>query len=479
MMKRAMMSLWAAGALGAASTLALIPAGCAADAPSPSQPDADLAVDILKEIVALRTAKGYGQTPAMAEALAARLKSAGFSDDDIDMPSMEIDGEQVSALVVRYKGDGDEAPIALLAHMDVVDANPDTWGTEPFTPTVKDGYLYGRGAVDNKAGIGALITTFMRLKREGWTPDRDLVIAFSADEETGMQTTRMLTQHEWVRDAEFALNSDAGTGSVAPDGSDPTFSIQSAEKTYATYFVTARNTGGHSSAPRPDNALFDIAGAIKAIEALRFPVEFNDITRSMTRNLAETQEPAVRDALLTLLETPDDAEARLVVEQSDARAHFLSTTCAPTMLSAGSAENALPQRAMLTVNCRIMPGTSPAAVQEVLERTIDNDAIDIELNGEPVESPVSPVREDLFASIEAAVKIHHPDAKIQPTMSSGGTDGREFRRAGIPTYGAGSITLIRPTDFRAHGIDERAPLETYKNQLVFWETLFKDIAGDA
>lgn len=460
--------------------LFLLTGACeAGPAPIASESDRAEARAILEEIIAIRTAKGQGETPRMAQALAVRLKAAGFDESDIDIPTLDIDGETAAGLVVRYRGDGSstEKPIALIAHMDVVDATPETWSTDPFTPTEKDGYLYGRGAVDNKAGAALLVATFARLKREGFTPTRDLVIAFSGDEETGMRTTRMLTKHDWVKDAEFVLNSDAGTGSIARDGSNPSFSIQSAEKTFATFYLTASNRGGHSSAPRPDNAIFDLADAIKAVQAHRFPVSFNEITRGMAENLAAAQGGEFGDAIRTLMDDPTDEAARDVVESSPVGAHFLYTTCVPTMLRAGEAANALPQRATATVNCRILPGTTVADVRAVLAQAIGNPDIEITLEGKPLESPISPVRPELFASIRKAVDAIYPGAPVEPSMSSGGTDGREFRSAGIPTYGAGAIALVNPDDLRAHGIDERLPLETFYRQIVFWDVLLKDLAG--
>lgn len=443
------------------------------------QDDRQSARDLLEDILKLRTAKGYGQTKAQAELLADRLRAAGFTDDQIDIPTMTIDGEEVASFLVRYPGKtGSElAPIALIAHMDVVDASTENWATDPYEPVEKDGYLYARGAVDNKAGIALLVSTFIRLKEEGYQPDRDLVIAFSGDEETGMQTTRKLTQHPWVKGAEYALNSDAGVGSVDSEGLNPSYSIQSAEKTYATFHLTARNEGGHSSAPRADNALFDIADVIDAVRSLSFPIGFNDITRQMARDLATNEGAEFAAAIETLLDDPDDKAARETIEDHEAGTHFLYTTCVPTMLSAGTAENALPQKAELTVNCRILPGTPVQSVQNALSDAVSNPDISIDLVGEPLESPVSPINEKLFASIRSAVHVIYPGAPVKPSMSSGGTDGKEFRAAGIPTYGAGAITLVRPDDYRAHGIDERLPLESYYDQLTFWDVLLKDLAG--
>ena len=460
--------------------LSLATPGNASPAADVDQADRQAARELLEDILKIRTAKGYGQTRAQAELLADRLRAAGFTEDQIDIPTMTIEGEEVASLVVRYPGEegSTEAPIALIAHMDVVDASTETWASDPYQPIEKDGYLYARGSVDNKAGVALLTSTFIRLKEDGYTPDRDLIIAFSADEETGMQTTRMLTQHPWVKEAEFALNSDAGVGSVDSEGLNPSYSIQSAEKTYATFHVTATNEGGHSSAPSADNALFDIADAIEGIRSLSFPVGFNDITRQMAEDLADAEGGDFASAMRTLLENPQDEDARAIVEANDAGTHFLYTTCVPTMLSAGSAENALPQKAELTVNCRILPGTSVQSVQDALTEAVDNPEISVELVGEPLESPVSPINEELFASIRGAVHAIYPDAPVKPSMSSGGTDGKEYRAAGIPTYGAGAITLVRPEDFRAHGIDERLPLDSYYEQLTFWDVLLKDLAGE-
>jgi acetylornithine deacetylase/succinyl-diaminopimelate desuccinylase-like protein len=451
------------------------PAG--ASAPS-TEADRALARSVVEELVSYRTARGHGQVPKMAATIAARLKSAGFADADIQMVPVSADGEETVGLVVRFRGTGRSGrkPVALLGHMDVVDAAPEAWSSDPFKPVEKDGYLYGRGAVDNKAGVALLITTFMRLKASGWTPERDLLLALSGDEETGMRTTRALTQHPWVRQAEFALNSDAGVGEVDKDGANPSFSIQSAEKTFATFEITASNPGGHSSAPRPDNAIYDAARVIQAIQSLKFPVTFNEISRVMVTELAARKPGAYGDALRTLMTDPNNAAARAVAER-EVESNLLWTTCVPTMLRGGTAPNALPPSTTVTVNCRIFPGTTVAAVQQQIERAVAGPAIRVTLAQEGIASPVSPIRPDLFESIRRAVRVGYPDAPVQPSMSSGGTDGREFRAAGIPTYGAGSLALVRIEDARAHGADERLPLAAFYKELAFWDTLLRDIAG--
>jgi carboxypeptidase PM20D1 len=442
--------------------------------------DADRALgrEVVRELVSFRTAKGQGQVPAMIAKMSERLKAAGFADEDIQTVPVEIDGEKTAGLVVRYRArPGNTAkPIAFLGHMDVVDAVPESWSTLPFEPTEKDGYLYGRGSVDNKAGVSLLLTTFLRLKKAGWVPERDLLLAFSGDEETGMQTTRALTRHPWVSTAEYALNSDAGVGYMEADGSNPEFSIQSAEKTFATFQITASNKGGHSSAPRQDNAIFDAAEAIQAVRGIKFPVEFNEISRVMVADLAARNPGEYGNAVKALMANPKDEAARTVAERNPESA-ILWTTCVPTMLRAGNAPNALPQNATVTVNCRIFPGTSVEQVQQTIERAIGKPDVKVALDGEGVASPVSPVREDVFGAIRRAVHVNYPGAQVKPSMSSGGTDGREFRSAGIPTYGAGSLALVRGVDARAHGADERLLLASYDKELAFWDTLIRDVGG--
>lgn len=469
----------AIGALAAALMTASFAGPTAAQSVTVGQADRDLARTIVAEFVGFRTSKGRGQVPLMIDAITARLRAAGFAEGDIQTVPLEIDGEKTAGLVVRYRGSGesDRKPIALLAHMDVVDAVPEAWSTDPFKPVEKDGYLYGRGSIDNKAGAALLVTTFIRLKRSGWTPDRDILLAFSGDEETGMKTTRTLAKHPWLSTAEYALNSDAGIGRMDKDGANATFSIQSAEKMTATFNLIAKNPGGHSSAPRADNALYDAAAAILAVRAMTFPVEFNEISRVMVADLAARNPGPYGDALKRLMTDPQDEAARRVAA-GRVESNLLWTTCVPTMMSAGNAPNALPSNATVTVNCRVFPGTTASAVQARLEAAIANPAIKVELQGEAVPSPVSPMREDLFASIRRAVHANYPGAPVKPSMSSGGTDGREFRSAGIPTYGAGSLALGPLDDNRAHGANERLPLASFDKELLFWETLLTDLAGN-
>jgi acetylornithine deacetylase/succinyl-diaminopimelate desuccinylase-like protein len=435
---------------------------------------------LLERIVAIPTAKGRAGVPRLVDVLAARLAAAGFADQDIIRVPITIDGEQTMGLIVRYAGRAPaRRPVALLAHMDVVDAIAANWATDPYRPVEKDGYLYGRGTQDNKFGVAVLVASFARLKQSGWTPDRDLLLAFSGDEETGMLSTRQVIANPLVARAKYALNADAGGGSVTAAGVPIDFGMQAAEKTNATFEITALNKGGHSSVPRDDNAIYDLADALARLRTLRFPVQFNPITRAMTAKAAGEADGPLAAALRTLLTDPTDASAIAIARQYPSTSNILWTTCVATMLRAGNAPNALPQNAVATVNCRILPGTPVADIQAAIERTVANPALRVALVGEAVESPVSQVRPDVTAMLQRALAVSWPGATLSPNMSSGGTEGREYRRAGIPTYGAGSLGMVMPQDARAHGTDERIPLASFYKELDYWDALIRQIGGKA
>lgn len=441
------------------------------------QQDQADALNLLEELVAIPTFKGSGNMPKLIDIIEGRLVDAGFPKDAIRRVPVKDGDETLMGLIVRYEGRDPKAkPVALLAHMDVVGAVPDNWQTDPYEPVIKDGYLYGRGTQDNKFGAAVLVSTFARLKREGWNPQRDLLLAFSGDEETGMMTTRAIIADPLVSRSEFALNSDAGGGEITADGKPIAFGMQAAEKTYATFIISAKNSGGHSSVPREDNAIYDLAHALTGIQALHFPVEFNDITRAMVEKSSQTESGEIADALRVLLTDPTNEKAQSIARKYPTVSNVLWTTCVATMLDAGNAENALPQNANATVNCRIMPGTSVESVRLKLEQAVNNSDISVKLGDEvPVESPVSPLRDDVFKPLQQALNVTYEGAKLEPVMSSGGTEGREYRSAGIPTYGAGSLGRVMPEDARAHGIDERIRLDSYYKELDYWDHLLRDI----
>lgn len=385
-----------------------------------------------------------------------------------------------AALVARYRGalGSGKKPILLLGHMDVVEANAEDWERPPFTLTKDDKYFYARGADDNKFGIAQLTSTFIRLKKEGFLPNRDLIIAFSGDEESGMTTTRMLAyERPDLATAEFALNSDAGGGYLDKRGGAVTYNIQAAEKTYATWEMTVHNPGGHSSRPRPDNAIYDLADAIKKIQAHRFPVRWSQMTRDYFRVTGEKLGGELGDTMIRFADDPTDKSAtdRLALESS--YVGTTRTTCVVTMLSAGHAENALPQSATATVNCRIFPGVAVAEIEQTLKDVVGNAAIEFVQIWEATESPISELREDVAAAVSSAVHSRYPDVPIVPYMESGGTDGMHFRRAGIPTWAVSGV-FMDPDEMYAHGLNERVPIDAFYGALDHWSIILRELAGD-
>ncbi len=440
-------------------------------------PEQAKAREIYATVIGIRTAKGQAKVPELAAYLAGELKSAGFAGADIEIMPL---GE-TAALAVRYRGDGSSGkkPILFMAHMDVVDAKREDWEHDPFTLREENGYFIGRGTADNKYGVTNLTQTFMRLKQEGFTPTRDLVLVFTGDEETDMATTRMLAydRKDWT-DAEFALNSDGGGGAYLEDGTVLPYLMQAAEKTYATFTITARNPGGHSSRPRPDNAIYDLAKALLNIEGYTFPVMSNDITRASARADGELMNDDLGKALVAFAGNPDNKKAIKTIRASRDYSNILSTTCVATMLDAGHAENALPQSAIATVNCRIFPGVEIDDVRATLAQVIGNDALEVaQADDRYVASPVSDMREDVTAALKAAISARFPDAEIVPAMSSGGTDGMHYRRAGVPTYGVSARFGKQGETSNAHGLNEHIPVNTFYDGLDHWMIMIKALAG--
>ncbi|EMD82242.1 M20/M25/M40 family metallo-hydrolase [Pacificimonas flava] len=439
-----------------------------------TDPRSEAALSLYRDLIAFRTAEGQGQVPAMAARLTEELKAAGFIDADITVQPM---GE-TAYLLVRYAGTGEKAPIAFLGHMDVVDALPEDWERDPFTLTEDGDYFYGRGTIDNKLGIAMLTRAFAELKQAGFSPDRDLYLAFSGDEETGMQTTKALVEALSGEQPAFALNSDAGGGVLNDgDGSPLAYMVQVAEKTFATFDVTVRNEGGHSSRPRPDNAIYELADILKKVEAYQFPVQSNAVTREFFAATGESMGGEAGAMLTRFAENPDDPEAAAAIAADPSMVGFTRTTCVATMLDAGHAENALPQRATATVNCRIFPGTEVSAVQTTLAEVGDNPDAQWVLRGDPTTSPVSDPRDDVNAAVAQAVHARYPDLPLIPYMESGGTDGMHFRVAGIPTY-AVSSRFMRRNQMFAHGLDERMRVDSFFAGLEHWPTIIRALASE-
>ena len=433
-------------------------------------------LEIYERIIEVETAKNLGNVPEVANYLADELIAAGFPQEDVEV----LPVDNTAALIARYRGNGSSGkpPILLLGHMDVVEARPEDWERPPFELTRDDTYFFARGTIDNKFGVTHLTSTFIRLMKEGFVPNRDLIIVFSGDEESTMISTRVLAyERKDLAEAEFALNSDAGGGDLSAEGKALVYLIQAAEKTYVTWEMTVRNPGGHSSRPRPDNAIYDLANAISKIQEHRFPVRWNDMTLEFFDETGHQLGGELGDAMIRFANDPQDKSAsdRLAVESS--YVGTTRTTCVVTMLRAGHAENALPQSATATVNCRVFPGISVADVEKKLRQVVGNDAIEFTVIYPATESPVSELREDVRAAISEAVHPRYPGIRLLPYMESGGTDGMHFRRAGVPTWAASGI-FMNPDEMFAHGLNERVPIKAFYDALDHWSIIIRELAGD-
>ena len=440
-----------------------------------------LALEIYRHIISIQTAASHGNVPTMADYLADQFREGGFDDEDIHViPQTLSTGEEAASLVVRFRGNdlSGKKPVLLIAHMDVVDAIRSDWERDPFTLIEEDGFFFGRGTLDNKMGITTLTTTFLRLKRDGFTPTRDLILAFSGDEETGMETTRALvTTHRKLTDAEFVLNADAGGGYQDEEHNPVAYLLQAAEKTYATFELTIRNPGGHSSTPRVDNAIYELATVLKNIEAHRFPGRINDITRDYFRELSSLVPEPAAGAMSMYAEDQTNEAARSVLEHMPGQVGITRTTCVTTMLRAGHAENALPQSATATVNCRIFPGVTADTIKAKLFEIAANPELEIETLDEPLESPVSPMREEVSALVTDAAHAHYGVVPVLPYMAPYGTDGKETRLAGMDTYGVSGL-FIREEDSFAHGLNERVPVRSFYTALDYWHQILTELGSE-
>jgi acetylornithine deacetylase/succinyl-diaminopimelate desuccinylase-like protein len=456
-------------------TLFMAPAALAATQLDLPSAHARQTFEIYRTLVEVDTSKTMGNTPKVAEFLANELIAAGFPPSDIEI----LRKDDLAALIVRYRGDGSSGkkPILFLGHMDVVEAYAKDWERPPFELTMDEINLYGRGTIDNKFGVAQLTSTFIRLKKEGFVPTRDLILAFSGDEESGMVTTRMLAyERPDLAEAEFALNSDAGGGDLNSDGKAITYNIQAAEKTYATWEITVRNPGGHSSRPRQDNAIYDLADAISKIQGYQFPVRYSDMTRAYFEETGKQLGGELGEAMLKFSRNPDDPAAAARLAQESSYIGTTRTTCVVTMLKAGHAENALPQSATATVNCRIFPGVGVADIEQVLREVVANPQVEFVMLAEPTESPVSELREDVVDAVSTAVNDRYPKVKLIAYMESGGTDGMHFRRAGIPTWAVSGI-FMDPDEMYAHGLNERVPIKAFYGALDHWSVIIRQLAG--
>ena len=437
---------------------------------------------MFEKAVEIPTVVQRGQMPAMAQLVADELKAGGFPADSVRiLPYEGLPGDKTAALLFRWKAERPtQRPMLILGHMDVVEAKREDWKNDPFEFIEKDGYFYGRGTMDMKNGIVATTLALVKLRQAGFKPKRDIVLFFTGDEETMMNgALRGSTEWKSLLDAEFALNADGGGGAFDKDGRPLGYALDAAEKTYQTYFFTVRNRGGHSSRPRPDNAIYDLADALKRLQAHRFAPQLNEVTRAYFQERQKDEKGALGDAMRRWLADPDDQAAADAIENNELEVGRTRTRCVATMLQGGHADNALPQMARAVVNCRIMPGMEPAAVQAELQQTVGQG---VEITPDPSfigkPTPVPPIRQDVMRAYGKSVQqLHGPAMRVVPNMTTGTTDGSFFRAAGIPTYGVDGSWGISPDDERAHGLDERIPVRAMYDNVLHWETMVRELAG--
>lgn len=439
-----------------------------------STEDSLLAAEIFQQLIEIRTLSGSPATVDAAKALAVRLRAAGFPEDDVRVvgPTPEAGN-----LVAIYRGDGTGgAPILLMAHLDVVDARREDWSVDPFVLTEQDGWWYGRGTVDNKAGAAILVTNFIRYRQEGFVPSRDLIVIVTADEETSSASIKWLVGEGRtnIDDPAFALNTDAG-GGLLRDGEESMFEVQASEKIYLTFRLEVTNPGGHSSRPAPDNAIYRLAEGLTRIADHRFPIELNEVTRAYFERSAALEDGQMATDMRAVAATPPDSAAAARLSESNYFNALLRTTCVATRLEAGHADNALPQTATAIVNCRVLPGGSPDEVEATLTRILADDEIAISRVNDPTASPPSPLTPDVLDPIEAIADDMWPGVPVVPTMSTGATDGLYVRNAGIPVYGVSAI-FEDPDDVRAHGKDERIAIDRFYEELAHWYRLVKQLS---
>ncbi len=437
---------------------------------------------IFKQLIEINTTDSVGNVTKASEAMAQRLLAAGFSQQDVRIAGPN---ERKKNLVVRFHGTGQKKPILFIGHLDVVEARREDWTTDPFQFIEQDGYFYGRGTQDMKEGDALLVTTFIRLKREGFVPDRDLIVALTADEEGGSfnGVDWLIKEHkDWI-DAEYCINLDGGEFERTK-GKRLLAGLQASEKVYVDFQFEATNSGGHSSVPGPDNAIYELAAALTKLQGFSFPVKINEITRNYFVQTALLTSGSLAADLRGVTKDPPDPEAIKRLSTNPYYNSLLHTTCVATMLSGGHAPNALPQTARANVNCRIFPGEDPEEVHKTLERVVADPKLSITVVQDKtsdgklapnVAVPPSPLLPDLKAALENTLATMWPGLPVVPSMSTGATDGKYLRIAGIPTYGIACM-FFDSEDDRSHGKDERLVVKDFYDGVEFTYRFMKELA---
>jgi acetylornithine deacetylase/succinyl-diaminopimelate desuccinylase-like protein len=434
-----------------------------------------LSRDIFQQLIEINTTDSVGSTTVAAKAMAQRLLDAGFAKEDVLVLGPN---ERKGNMVARIHGTGRAKPILLIGHLDVVEALRSDWTTDPFQFVEKDGYFYGRGTQDMKESDAVLVTTFIRLKKQGYQPDRDLILALTADEEGGKSNgvDWLLKNHRDLIEAAFVLNSDSG-GVDLEHGKAISFNVEATEKLYGDYQLTATNPGGHSSLPTPDNAIYHIADSLTRLQAFAFPFELNPVTRAYFARMSKLESGQTAADMAAILQNPPVTGAVTRLSATPKYNSTMRTTCVATRLSGGAANNALPQTAQANVNCRILPGHSQEEVRQQLIRIFNDpkvsvryvtDAGEVKENaGDSKAIPPTELQPEVMQPLEKLVAEMWPGVPVIPVMETGASDGKITSQAGLPTYGINGIA-IDIDDMRAHGKDERVPVDSYYQGVEFY-----------
>ena len=437
---------------------------------------------VFKQAIEIPSVQGRGETQRVAKLLADQFRAAGIPESDIHtMPYEGVAGDKTVALIVRWRSaHATKKPMLILGHMDVVEAKREDWTFDPFVFREEGGYFLGRGTSDMKNGDVATTMAAVKLMSEGFKPNRDIIFFYSGDEETmGKGATLGSTEWRNLTDAEFGLNADGGCATYDQNFRPLGCGISIAEKTFQTYFFTTHNPGGHSSRPRPDNAIYDLADALKALQNHRFQPMQNAANRGYFEERARQEgNSPLAQQIRAWLANPNDGAAADAIEANPTEVGLTRTRCVATMLSGGHADNALPQTARATVNCRIMPGVQPKDVQAELQRLAGPK---VQVTPDPnyvgVPTPASPLRPDVLAAVTKAIHATvSPDMPVFPLMAAGASDGSFFRAQGMPVFDVDGSWYISPNDERMHGLDERIPVRAMYDDVVYWESVIKDLS---
>ena len=446
------------------------------------------AIDVFRQLIEINTADSVGNVTTAAKAMQERFLAAGFPASDMQLLGPN---DRKQNLVVRYHGASGKKPILLIGHLDVVEARREDWTTDPFQFVTKDGYYYGRGTQDMKESDAILVETLLRLHREGFRPDRDIILALTADEEGGKSNgvNWLIEHHRDLVDAEYVLNPDGG-GVELHHGKATIFSVDASEKLYADYQLTVTNPGGHSSLPVPDNAIYELADGLERLSHYSFPFELNGVTRDYFETESRIMSGQTADDMRAILKTPPDSDAINRLDQTPEYNSTLRTTCVATRLEAGHANNALPQRAIAIVNCRILPGHSKEEVRQDLIRVLNSPKITVKYVGDGGEGqgvifdkapdkkalPPAAIKPEVMQALKQVAGKTWPGVPVVSTMADGASDGIYTNAAGMPTYGVSGIAL-ESDDVRAHGKDERLPIQSFDQGVDFYYDLLKTLTA--